>query len=48
MGWNGLKGAAFTVMGASALSVLGFWVAIISLAQITITVKPAPELPPKG
>jgi hypothetical protein len=47
MGWNGLKGAAFTVMGASALSVLGFWVAIISLSQITITVKPKPDLPPK-
>ena len=47
MGWNGTKGAAFTVMGASALSVIGFWVAIISLAQITITVKPKPELPPK-
>jgi len=47
MGWNGLKGAAFTVMGASALSVLGFWVAIISLSQITITVKPKPEVPPE-
>ena len=46
MGWNGLKGAAFTVLGSSALSVIGFWVAIISLAQITITVKPPPELPP--
>ncbi|MEX0341382.1 MAG: lipopolysaccharide biosynthesis protein [Erythrobacter sp.] len=48
MGWNGLKGAAFTVLGASALSVIGFWVAIISLAQISITVKPKPELPPKN
>lgn len=47
MGWNGLKGAAFTVLGASALSVMGFWVAIISLSQITITVKPKPELPPR-
>ena len=46
-GWNGLKGAAFTVLGASALSVMGFWVAIISLSQITITVKPKPELPPR-
>lgn len=44
MGWNGLKGAAFTVMGASALSVIGFWVAIISLQQIRITVT-APEEP---
>ncbi|MBX7483409.1 lipopolysaccharide biosynthesis protein [Qipengyuania qiaonensis] len=48
MGWNGLKGAALTVLGSSALSVIGFWVAIISLAQITITVKPKPELPPRG
>lgn len=48
MGWNGTKGAAFTVMGSSALSVIGFWVAIISLAQITITVKPKPELPEKN
>ena len=44
MGWNGLKGAAFAVMGASALSVVGFWVAIISLQQIRITVdKPENE-----
>ena len=48
MGWNGTKGAAFTVLGASALSVIGFWVAIISLAQITITVKPKPGLPPEA
>ncbi|MDG5750199.1 lipopolysaccharide biosynthesis protein [Qipengyuania sp. XHP0211] len=40
MDWNGLKGAAFTVLGASALSVIGFWVAVISLSQITITVEP--------
>ncbi len=39
MGWNGLKGAAFTVLGSSALSVIGFWVAIISLQQIRITVE---------
>lgn len=42
MGWNGLKGAAFTVLGSSALSVIGFWVAIISLQQIRITVSPKP------
>lgn len=49
MGWNGLKGAAFTVLGSSALSVIGFWVAIISLQQIRITVDPPPdsgEVPP--
>ncbi|WP_370191347.1 lipopolysaccharide biosynthesis protein [Qipengyuania sp.] len=40
MDWNGLKGAAFTVLGASALSVIGFWVAVISLSQIAITVTP--------
>lgn len=39
MGWNGLKGAAFTVLGSSALAVIGFWVAIISLQQIRITVE---------
>lgn len=44
MGWNGLKGAAFTVLGSSALAVIGFWVAIISLQQIKITV----ERPPAG
>ncbi|WP_324828426.1 lipopolysaccharide biosynthesis protein [Qipengyuania zhejiangensis] len=43
MDWNGLKGAAFTVLGSSALAVIGFWVAVISLSQITITVKPKPE-----
>ncbi len=48
MGWNGTKGAAFTVLGASALSVMGFWVAIISLSQITITVKPKPGSPPEA
>lgn len=40
MGWNGLKGAAFCMMGASALAVIAFWVAIISLQQIRITVEP--------
>lgn len=39
MGWNGLKGAAFAVLGSSALAVIGFWVAIISLQQIKITVE---------
>lgn len=43
MDWNGLKGAAIAVMGASALSVIGFWVAILSMQQITITVKPKDE-----
>ena len=40
MDWNGLKGAAFTVLGSSAMAVIGFWVAIISLQQIKITVDP--------
>lgn len=47
MDWNGLKGAAFTVLGSSALSVIGFWVAIISLQQIRITVDP-PASSPRG
>ena len=50
MEWNNLspmKGAAFTVLGSSALSVIGFWVAVISLSQITITVKPKADSPTK-
>lgn len=43
MDWNGLKGAAFTVLGSSALAVIGFWVAIISLKQIHITIDPPAE-----
>ncbi|MGB7409184.1 MAG: lipopolysaccharide biosynthesis protein [Pontixanthobacter sp.] len=42
MEWNGLKGAAFAVMGASAMSVIGFWVAILSLQQIRITIEDPP------
>lgn len=45
MGWQGLKGAALTMVGASALAVLGFWVAILSLQQIRITVEPNPDRP---
>lgn len=45
MDWNGLKGAAFAVLGSSALAVIGFWIAILSLAQIHITVKPAENKP---
>ncbi|WP_435418561.1 lipopolysaccharide biosynthesis protein [Parerythrobacter aurantius] len=36
MGWQGLKGAALCMLGASALAVLGFWVAIIDQARIRI------------
>ena len=39
MDWDGLKGAAFAVMGASALSVIGFWVAILSMQSIRITIE---------
>ena len=39
MDWNGAKGAAFTVLGSSALAVIGFWIAIISLQQIRIVVE---------
>ena len=45
MEWNGLKGAAFAVMGSSALAVIGFWIAILSLQQIRITIDP-PINPP--
>lgn len=36
MGWQGLKGAALCMLGASALAVIGFWVAILSQARISI------------
>ena len=39
IGWQGAKGAAFAMLGASALAVIGFWVAILSLSQIRITVE---------
>nr|WP_137677678.1 lipopolysaccharide biosynthesis protein [Parerythrobacter lutipelagi] len=40
MGWQGLKGAAITVLGSSALAVFAFWVAILSLQQIKIILEP--------
>ncbi|MEP2549788.1 MAG: hypothetical protein ABJH26_00710, partial [Marinomonas sp.] len=40
MDWNGLKGAAFAVLGSSSLAVVGFWIAILSLEQIRITIEP--------
>ncbi len=46
MDWNGLKGAAMAVMGTSALAVIGFWVAILSLQQIKITVDTPKDGPP--
>jgi O-antigen/teichoic acid export membrane protein len=36
MGWQGLKGAALCMLGASALAVIGFWVAILGQAKISI------------
>lgn len=48
MGWQGLKGAGFTVLGSSALAVLAFWAAFLSLQQIRIVLEPAAEPPPKG
>ncbi len=49
--WNGAKGAAFAVLGASSLSVIGFYIAIINLQQIRITISPDTEpdqLPPEA
>lgn len=40
--WNGAKGAAFAVLGSSSLAVIGFYVAILNLQQIRITVEPLP------
>ncbi|MEP0390934.1 lipopolysaccharide biosynthesis protein [Erythrobacter sp.] len=34
IGWNGALGAAFTVLGASTLAVIGFYVAILNFAEI--------------
>ena len=39
--WNGAKGAAFAVLGSSSLAVIGFYVAILNLQEIRITVKSA-------
>ncbi|WP_427964713.1 lipopolysaccharide biosynthesis protein [Altererythrobacter sp.] len=39
--WNGAKGAALTVLGSSALAVIGFYVAMLNMQQIRITVDPA-------
>lgn len=47
MGWQGLKGAGFAVLGSSALAVLAFWAAFLSLQQIRIVLDPKAELPPK-
>lgn len=44
--WNGAKGAAFAVLGSSSLAVIGFYVAILNLQQIRITVEVVPNGPP--
>jgi O-antigen/teichoic acid export membrane protein len=41
--WNGAKGAAFAVLGSSALAVIGFYVAMLNMQQIKIRI--APPLP---
>ena len=38
--WNGTKGAALAVLGSSSLAVVGFYVAILNLREIRITVEP--------
>ncbi len=45
MGWQGLKGAALCVLGASALAVVGFWIAILSRLDITIKPQHNAEIP---
>ncbi len=35
--WNGAKGAAFAVLGSSALAVIGFYVAMLNMQQIKIS-----------
>jgi len=39
--WNGAKGAAFTVLGSSSLAVIGFYIAMLNLHQISIRIGPA-------
>ena len=46
--WNGAKGAAFAVLGSSALAVIGFYVAMLNLQQIQITVAPKKASEPPG
>lgn len=36
--WNGAKGAALTVLGSSALAVIGFYIAMLNLQQISIRI----------
>ena len=38
--WNGAKGAAMAVLGSSSLAVIGFYVAILNMQQIRITLEP--------
>lgn len=38
--WNGAKGAALTVLGSSALAVIGFYIAMLNLHQISIRIGP--------
>lgn len=45
--WNGAKGAAFAVLGSSALAVIGFYVAMLNMQQIRITVSPEETGEPK-
>ncbi|GMN13887.1 lipopolysaccharide biosynthesis protein [Altererythrobacter sp. MTPC7] len=47
MGWQGLKGAALCVLGASALAVIGFWVSILSRLDIRIRPEDAAKAPPR-
>jgi hypothetical protein len=41
--WSGAKGAAVTMLGSSLLAVMGFYIAILNLAQIRIVVAPESE-----
>lgn len=45
MGWQGLKGAALCMLGASALAVIGFWVAILDQHVIRFEYDDQPKKP---
>lgn len=46
--WNGAKGAAFATLGSSLLAVIGFYVAILNLKTIQLSVPARSETPDRA
>jgi O-antigen/teichoic acid export membrane protein len=40
IGWKGAQGAAFAVLGSSALAVIGYYLAMVNLKQFRLVVEP--------